>query len=71
MWSIGTVGLEVAARTLGHYDGAPATAARMGDSPTTKEHVAEGASGQQNVLVFHIGNSTVSSSSSAHMPVVS
>ena len=66
-----TVGLEVAARTLGHYDEAPATAARMGDSRDDEGARGGGPSGQQNVLVFQIGNSTVSSSSSAHMPVVS
>src|SRR5215208_6464718 len=57
MWSIGTVGLEVAARTLGHYDVERRRPQHVWEiAATTKEHVAEGASGQQNVLVFHIGN---------------
>lgn len=57
VWSIGTVGLEVAARTLGHYDVERRRPQHVWEiAATTKEHVAEGASGQQNVLVFHIGN---------------
>jgi Glycosyl transferase family 2 len=57
VWSIGTVGLEVAARTLGHYDVERRRPQHVWEiAATTKEHVADGVSGQQNVLVFHIGN---------------
>jgi biofilm PGA synthesis N-glycosyltransferase PgaC len=59
VWSIGTVGLEATARALGHYDVERRRPQHVWEMvATTKEHVAEGASGQgqQNVLVFHIGN---------------
>jgi biofilm PGA synthesis N-glycosyltransferase PgaC len=59
VWSIGTVGLEATARALGHYDVERRRPQHVWEiAATTKEHVAEGASGQgqQNVLVFHIGN---------------
>jgi hypothetical protein len=59
LWSIGTVGLEATARGLGHYDVMRHRPQHVWDiSPTTKQHIAEGANahGQQNVLVFHIVN---------------
>jgi poly-beta-1,6-N-acetyl-D-glucosamine synthase len=59
LWSIGTVGLEVTARGLGHYDSMRGRSQHVWDvSATTKRHIAEGANadGQQNVLVFHIVN---------------
>ena len=59
VWSIGTVGLEATARALGHYDVERRRPQHVWEMvATTKEHVADGASGQgqQNVLVFHIGN---------------
>jgi poly-beta-1,6-N-acetyl-D-glucosamine synthase len=59
VWSIGTVGLEAAARALGRYDVERRRPQHVWEiAATTKEHVAEGASGQsqQNVLVFHIDN---------------
>lgn len=59
LWSIGTVGLEATARTLGRYDNL-----RRRGSPsweicdTTKGHIAEAANKQRqhNVAVFHIVN---------------
>jgi biofilm PGA synthesis N-glycosyltransferase PgaC len=57
LWSIGTVGLEVAARALGHYDASRGRSPHVWEiSPTTKRFIAEGTSGhdQQSVLVFHI-----------------
>jgi poly-beta-1,6-N-acetyl-D-glucosamine synthase len=57
LWSLGTVGLETAARGLGHYDVARRRPQHVwAISATTKLHIAEGASGEglQNVLVFHI-----------------
>jgi glycosyltransferase involved in cell wall biosynthesis len=57
VWSIGTVGLEAAARGLGHYDVVRRRPQHVWEMcATTKLHVAEGANGQghQNVLVFHI-----------------
>src|SRR5215218_2936643 len=53
-WSIGTVGLEAAARALGRYDVARRRPQHVWEMcPTTKLHVAEGsAQSQQNVLVF-------------------
>jgi hypothetical protein len=59
LWSVGTVGLEVAARALGHYDAMRRRSPHVWDiSDTTKRHIAEGANGesQQNVAVFHIVN---------------
>jgi biofilm PGA synthesis N-glycosyltransferase PgaC len=59
LWSIGTVGLEVTARGLGHYDSMRGRSQHVWEvSATTKRHIAEGANaeGQQNVLVFHIVN---------------
>jgi poly-beta-1,6-N-acetyl-D-glucosamine synthase len=59
VWSMGTVGLEASARALGRYDVGRRRPQHVWEiSVTTKEHVAEGASGQsqQNVLVFHIDN---------------
>jgi biofilm PGA synthesis N-glycosyltransferase PgaC len=59
VWSMGTMGLEVAARGLGHYDVARHRPQHVWDvSPTTKRHIAEGANAQsqENVLVFHIVN---------------
>ena len=57
MWSIGTVGLEAAARGLGHYDFLRRRPQHVwAVSATTKSHIAEGAPShaQQTVLVFHI-----------------
>jgi poly-beta-1,6-N-acetyl-D-glucosamine synthase len=57
LWSVGTVGLEAAARGLGHYDVVRHRPQHVwAVSATTKLHIAEGANGQgqQNVLVFHI-----------------
>lgn len=57
VWSVGTVGLEAAARGLGHYDVVRRRPQHVWEMcATTKEHVAAGANGhgQQNVLVFHI-----------------
>jgi poly-beta-1,6-N-acetyl-D-glucosamine synthase len=57
LWSLGTVGLEAAARGLGHYDVARRRPQHVwAVSATTKLHIAEGANGDglQNVLVFHI-----------------
>jgi hypothetical protein len=57
VWSIGTVGLEAAARGLGHYDVVRRRPQHVWEMcVTTKLDVAEGANGgrQQNVLVFHI-----------------
>ena len=59
MWSVGTVGLEAAARGLGHYDVKRHRPQHVWEMcATTKLHVAEDASGvgQQNVLVFHIAD---------------
>jgi hypothetical protein len=56
-WSLGTVGLEVTARWLGHCDVMRHRPQHVWEvSATTKRHIAEGvnAQGQQNVLVFHI-----------------
>jgi hypothetical protein len=56
-WSVGTVGLEAAARGLGHYDVARGRQQHVWEMcATTKDHIAEGANGhgQQNVLVFHV-----------------
>jgi hypothetical protein len=58
-WSVGTVGLEITARGLGHYDAALRRPQHVWDvSASTKHHIAEGANAetQQNVLVFHILN---------------
>ena len=58
-WSVGTVGLEITARGLGHYDWVRRRPQHVWDvSATTKHHIAEGANAdtQQNVLVFHIVN---------------
>ena len=57
LWSLGTVGLEAAARGLGRYDVARRRPQHVwAISATTKLHIAEGANGDglQNVLVFHI-----------------
>jgi hypothetical protein len=57
LWSLGTVGLEVAARALGHYDVSRGRSPHVWEiSPTTKRFITEGTSGrdQQSVLVFHI-----------------
>jgi poly-beta-1,6-N-acetyl-D-glucosamine synthase len=57
LWSIGTLGLEVAARGLGHYDVMRHRPQHVWEvSVTTKRHIAEGANGQsqQTVLVFQI-----------------
>jgi glycosyl transferase family 2 len=57
LWSVGTVGLEAAARGLGRYDVVRKRPQHVwAISATTKLHIAEGANGdgQQNVLVFHI-----------------
>jgi hypothetical protein len=59
MWSVGTVGLEVAARALGHYDAMRRRSAHIWEiSDTTKRHIVEGANAEspQNVAVFHIAN---------------
>jgi hypothetical protein len=57
MWTVGTVGLEVAARALGHYDLARRRPQHVwAISDTTKRHVAEGTRphADLNVAVFHI-----------------
>jgi hypothetical protein len=57
MWSLGTVGLEVAARALGRYDVVRQRPQHVWEvCATTKHQIAEGASSQtqENVLVFHI-----------------
>jgi biofilm PGA synthesis N-glycosyltransferase PgaC len=57
LWSVGTVGLEAAARGLGRYDVIRRRPQHVwAISATTKLHIADGANvdGQQNVLVFHI-----------------
>jgi hypothetical protein len=59
LWSIGTVGLEAAARGLGHYDVMRRRQQHVwAVSATTKLDIAEGANaqGQQNVLVLHVVN---------------
>src|SRR5439155_17153747 len=57
VWSIGTVGLEATARGLGHYDVARHRPQHVWEMcATTKDHIADAANGQQNVLVFHIVN---------------
>src|SRR4051794_37409582 len=58
-WSLGTIGLEAAARGLGHYDVARRRPQHVwAMCETTKLDVAAGANGhgQQNVLVFHIAD---------------
>jgi hypothetical protein len=57
LWSIGTVGLEVAARGLGHYDAMRHRPQHVWEvSITTKRHIADGANAQSahTVLVFQI-----------------
>ena len=57
LWSTGTVGLEAAARGLGHYDFLRRRPQHVWQiSATTKRDIGEGAEAhaQQNVLVFHI-----------------
>jgi hypothetical protein len=57
LWSAGTVGLEVTARGLGHYDVLRGRSQHVwAVSPTTKQHIATGANAQgpQNVLVFRM-----------------
>jgi poly-beta-1,6-N-acetyl-D-glucosamine synthase len=57
LWSLGTVGLEAAARALGAYDVIRHRSAHVWEiSATTKDHVADGASAQtqHNVAVFQI-----------------
>ncbi|HET8673431.1 MAG TPA: glycosyltransferase [Thermoleophilaceae bacterium] len=57
LWSLGTVGLEAAARGLGRYDVVRRRPQHVwAMCTTTKLHLAEdmGADGLQNVLVFHI-----------------
>jgi poly-beta-1,6-N-acetyl-D-glucosamine synthase len=59
LWTLGTLGLEAAARGLGHYDVTRHKPQHVWEvSATTKLHIAQGANanGQQNVLVFHIVN---------------
>jgi biofilm PGA synthesis N-glycosyltransferase PgaC len=56
-WTVGTVGLEAAARALGRGDVLRTRPQHVWDiSATTKRHIAEGAEAgaQQNVLAFHI-----------------
>jgi biofilm PGA synthesis N-glycosyltransferase PgaC len=58
-WSVGTIALELIARTLGHYDVVRRRQQHVWEiSATTKRDIAAGASGgaEQNVLVFHIAN---------------
>src|SRR3954454_2716013 len=58
-WSLGTIGLEAAARGLGHYDVMRRRPQHVWEMcETTKQDVAAGANGQgqQNVLVFHIAD---------------
>ncbi len=57
LWSVGTVGLETAARALGHYDVARGRSQHVwAVSGTTKREITEGANGHghQAVAVFHI-----------------
>src|ERR671925_24164 len=57
LWSLGTVGLEVAARGLGHYDAMRHRPQHVWEvSITTKRHIAEGAYAESphTVLVFQI-----------------
>jgi biofilm PGA synthesis N-glycosyltransferase PgaC len=57
LWSVGTVGLEATARTLGHYDVMCRRPQHVWEvSGTTKSDIADGANGEslQNVAVFHI-----------------
>jgi poly-beta-1,6-N-acetyl-D-glucosamine synthase len=59
VWSLGTFGLEAAARALGHYDVSRHRPQHVwAISTTTKSHIAQGATAgrQQNVLVFHVVN---------------
>jgi biofilm PGA synthesis N-glycosyltransferase PgaC len=58
-WSVGTIALEFIARGLGHYDVVRRRQQHVWEiSATTKRDIAAGADGQgqQNVLVFHIGD---------------
>ena len=56
-YSLGTIGLEATARGLGHYDVARGRQQHVWEMcATTKQHVADGTGGQQNVLVFHIAD---------------
>jgi biofilm PGA synthesis N-glycosyltransferase PgaC len=58
-WSVGTIGLELIARALGHYDVARRRQQHVWEiSATTKRDIAAGVSvgAEQNVLVFHIAN---------------
>ena len=57
LWSLGAVGLEATARALGAYDVLRHHSAHVWEiSPTTKDHIADGARAQtqHNVAVFHI-----------------
>src|SRR5260370_37798152 len=57
IWSVGTIGLEAAARALGAYDVMRRRSSPVGEiSDTTKDHIADGANGQahRTVAVFHI-----------------
>lgn len=57
--STATIGLEVAARALGHYDHSRGRSPHVWEiSATTKRLITEGANAenQQNVLVFHIAD---------------
>jgi biofilm PGA synthesis N-glycosyltransferase PgaC len=59
VWSTATVGLEAAARALGHYDVSRGRSPHVWEiSATTKRFITEGANGQSrhNVLVFHIAD---------------
>lgn len=59
LWSLGTVGLEITARALGHYDVVRRRPQHIWDvSGTTKRHIAEGADAytQHSVVVMHIAD---------------
>ncbi|MGH3184889.1 MAG: glycosyltransferase, partial [Streptosporangiaceae bacterium] len=59
LWSVGTVGLEAAARALGAYDVMRRHSSGVWEMcDTTKDHIADGmkAQSQHNVAVFHIVN---------------
>lgn len=59
MWSLGTVGLEMAARALGQYDVIRGRSQHIWEiSGTTKRQIADGArgQGQHAIVVFQIAN---------------
>jgi poly-beta-1,6-N-acetyl-D-glucosamine synthase len=59
LWTVGTVGMEAAARVLGYYDVLRRRSSHVWEiSDSTKLEIAEGAraQGYRNVAVFHIAN---------------